>query len=144
MKKNNIQITNYDMERLQELLSGTKNLTEKEEKVLHKLESKLKRAEVMFWKEISHNVVTMNSQVRLIENGIEEELVLDVVFPDHANPKWNHISVLTSLGTALIGQNVGDNIKWEQSTGTTGQLEILEILFQPEANNLCNQKPLRN
>jgi hypothetical protein len=34
MKKKNIQITNYDMERLQELLSGTKDIIEKEEKTL--------------------------------------------------------------------------------------------------------------
>ena len=138
MKKNNIQITNYDMERLQELLSSTKDLTEKEGKVLHKLEGKLRRSEVVFWKEISRNVVTMNSQVRLREYGAKEELVLDVVFPDNTNPKWNHISVLTSLGTALIGQSVGDNIKWNQSTGTTGRIKILEILFQPEANDRCN------
>ena len=144
MKRNNVQITNYDMQRLQELLSGTKDLTEKKEKVLHKLESKLKRAKVVFWKEVPRNVVTMNSKVRLIENGIEEEQVLDVVFPDEANPKWNHISVLTSLGTALIGQSVGDNIKLKQTTGTTGRLKILEILFQPEANDRCNQKPLRS
>lgn len=102
MKKKNIQITNYDMERLQELLSGTKDIIEKEEKVLHKLEGKLKRAEVVFWKEISHNVVTMNSQVRLREYSTKEELVLDVVFPDDMNPKRNHISVLTSQTLSLI------------------------------------------
>lgn len=137
MKKKNIQITNYDMERLQELLSGTKDIIEKEEKVLHKLEGKLKRAEVVFWKEISHNVVTMNSQVRLREYSTKEELVLDVVFPDDMNPKRNHISVLTSLGTALIGQSVGDNIKLNQSTGIR-RFNISEILFQPEENNRCN------
>ena len=126
------------MERLQEFLSSTKDIIEKEEKVLHKLEGKLKRAEVVFWKEISRNVVTMNSQVRLREYGTKEELVLDVVFPDDTNPKWNYISVLTSLGTALIGQSVGDNIKWKPSTGTTRRLKISEILFQPEANDRCN------
>ena len=137
MKKKNIQITNYDMKRLQELLSGTKDIIEKEEKVLHKLEGKLKRAEVVFWKEISHNVVTMNSQVRLREYSTKEELVLDVVFPDDMNPKRNHISVLTSLGTSLIGQSVGDNIKLNQSTGIR-RFNISEILFQPEENNRCN------
>ena len=139
MKKKTIQITNYDMERLQELLSNTKYIIEKDEKVLHKLEGKLKRAEIVFWKDISHNVVTMNSQVRLKEYGTKEEMVLDVVFPDEANPKWNHISVLTSLGTALIGRSVGDNIKWNPSADTTEQIEILEILFQPEANKMLNK-----
>jgi len=137
MKKKDIQITNYDMERLQELLSSTKDIIEKEEKALHKLEGKLKRAEVVFWKVISHNVVTMNSQARLREYGTKEEPVLDVVFPDDMNPKRNHISVLTSLGTALIGQSVGDNIKLKQSTGTR-RLNISEILFQPKANDRCN------
>jgi regulator of nucleoside diphosphate kinase len=139
MKKKTIQITNYDMERLQELLSNTKYIIEKDEKVLHKLEGKLKRAEIVFWKDIFHNVVTMNSQVRLREYDTKEEMVLDVVFPDEANPKWNHISVLTSLGTALIGRSVGDNIKWNPSAGTTEQIEILEILFQPEANKMLNK-----
>jgi regulator of nucleoside diphosphate kinase len=139
MKKKTIQITNYDMERLQELLSNTKYIIEKDEKVLHKLEGKLKRAEIVFWKDIFHNVVTMNSQVRLREYDTKEEMVLDVVFPDEANPKWNHISVLTSLGTALIGRSVGDNIKWNPSADTTEQIEILEILFQPEANKMLNK-----
>ena len=126
------------MERLQELLSGIKELTEKEEEVLHKLEGKLKRAEVVFWKDVSRNVVTMNSQVRLREYDTKEEMVLDVVFPDVANPKWSHVSILTHLGVALIGQSVGDNIKWKQANSTI-QLNISEILFQPEANKMMNK-----
>jgi regulator of nucleoside diphosphate kinase len=136
MKRADIQITNYDMERLQELLSLTECLTEEKKQVLHKLDSKLRRAEVLFWKEISNQVVTMNSQVRLREYDTEEELDLDIVFPDDASPKWNRISILTPLGIALIGQSVGDCITWTHETDTN-RFKILKVLFQPETNGRC-------
>lgn len=45
------------------------------------------------------------------------------------------VSVLASLGSALIGLRVGQEINWMFPDGKTKTLRILDIIYQPEANS---------
>jgi regulator of nucleoside diphosphate kinase len=43
------------------------------------------------------------------------------------------LSVLAPVGAALLGLKVGSAIHWELPGGASAHLEVLELLYQPEA-----------
>ncbi|BBE16496.1 regulator of nucleoside diphosphate kinase [Aquipluma nitroreducens] len=68
-----------------------------------------------------------------METGKTIELKL--VYPHEANHEDGQISVLSSLGCALLGAKVGDSISYRTSEGTQ-TVKIGKVLFQPEANGI--------
>lgn len=100
---------------------------------LLRLEAELDRAEVVEPDEIPDDVVTMNSHVRLrdIESG--QEMNYRLVFPAQAWGRPGALSVLSPLGTALLGYRVGDTLR-AKTPGGERQLQVLELLHQPEWN----------
>jgi regulator of nucleoside diphosphate kinase len=50
-----------------------------------------------------------------------------LVYPGDADISQGRISVLTPIGTALIGLGVGDSITWETRIGELRQLTVLKI-----------------
>lgn len=131
MKNKNIQITDYDMERLKELLRATR-LSGKQEETLTQLEKELKRARVVSSGNVPAEVITMNSKVRIKDLDTNEEMVFQIVFPSEANLDENRISILAPVGTAMLGYKVGDIVRWQVPAGIR-KLRIEEILYQPEA-----------
>jgi regulator of nucleoside diphosphate kinase len=78
------------------------------------------------------NVVTMNSQVllqRLSDHGC---MTVTLCYPEDSTPGF--VSVLTPLGSALLGQRVGALARWWPPTGREMQARVLALLFQPEAS----------
>ena len=131
MKSRNIYITESDMNRLQGLLETGSQFGHRDKKHLLELEEELNRARVVPSKDIPEDVITMNSQVRLIDLDSAEKTVYSLVFPGDANVAENKISVLAPIGTALIGYRVGDTIDWKVPGGLK-RLKVEEILYQPE------------
>ena len=43
------------------------------------------------------------------------------------------LSVLSPLGTQLIGLRVGDTVEWSTPDGRTQAAEVAALVFQPEA-----------
>ncbi len=98
------------------------------------LEIELDRAKVIPDNEVPTDLVTMNSKVKFLNINAEKEMVVTIVYPSDTNFAEGRISVLASLGSALIGLRVGQQINWQFPDGQTKTLKILEILYQPEAN----------
>jgi regulator of nucleoside diphosphate kinase len=44
----------------------------------------------------------------------------------------DRLSVLSPIGSALIGLSVGDTIEWARPGGELFKLTVLELLYQPE------------
>jgi regulator of nucleoside diphosphate kinase len=57
----------------------------------------------------------MNSTVRLLVDGAVEEVTL--VYPEDINLKDNKISVLSPMGTAILGLMEGSSIDWKIPNG---------------------------
>ena len=78
------------------------------------------------------DVVTMNSRVVVkdLENGESSEYTL--VFPEQANIEQGRLSVVSPIGTAILGYAKGDVITW-QTPGGPRQIKIVDIPYQPEA-----------
>lgn len=110
-----IYITHTDKEKLSKLIEESKHSDTKNDIYLKKLEAEINRAVIKPESQIPTNIVTMDSNVLLVVDGSEEEATL--VYPKHANVLKNKISVLSPLGTAILGYKEGSTIEWEVPNG---------------------------
>jgi regulator of nucleoside diphosphate kinase len=131
MNPRRIFITANDLRRLQEVLS-TAGANYRDRNDLKSLEAELAKAKVVDPKEVPATVVTMNT--RLIFRDLEDDSTMEVtlVFPSNANIDEGKMSVLSPIGTALLGYAKGDTIEWTVPAGKR-RVRIDEILYQPEA-----------
>jgi regulator of nucleoside diphosphate kinase len=133
MKPRTIYITELDMKRLLPLVERNRDTRTD----LTSFEAELRRAQVVDSRQVPPDVVTMNSRVRVRDLEDGEETVYTLVFPDQASIEENRISVLAPVGTAMLGQRVGDEVEWEVPAGKV-RLQVVEIIFQPEAAGQFN------
>lgn len=83
--------------------------------------------------EIPANVVTMNSQVLVADIHSGEQRQWTLCYPQDANPVAGLISVLSPLGSSLLGLPVGAIARWTAPDGARLGAVVQAILFQPEA-----------
>jgi len=96
------------------------------------LQRELERACLIQPEEIPPDVVTMRSQVRLVDVNTEQEMLCTLVFPEDALATDGSISVLAPVGAAILGCSVGDVVRF-QTPRAVRTLRIVEVLYQPEA-----------
>ena len=53
--------------------------------------------------------------------------MVTLVYPEHADISQRKVSVLTPVGTALIGLRTGDSIMWETPNGELRQLTVFSV-----------------
>ncbi len=132
-KSRTLYITEFDLNRLDKLIETFEEESEmRDRKYLEDLGVELHRAKIIAPKDIPHDVITMNTRVRVKDLESGEEFIYQVVFPESADVKQNKISVLAPIGTALIGFSAGDTVEWEVPARVR-RLKIEEVLYQPEA-----------
>jgi regulator of nucleoside diphosphate kinase len=129
--RDRIYITKADYERLRRLIDGRREGNGFDLEYLDTLEQELDRADIVEQEAIPHDVVTMNSEVRLKDLDSGDVKVYRLLFPSQARTE-NGISILAPIGTAMLGYRVGDIIKWRVPRGIR-RLKVLEVLYQPEA-----------
>lgn len=90
----------------------------------------LDRARVVPDSRLAADVVRMGSSVafRADDGGIRE---VDLVYPDQANIAEGRVSILTPIGTALVGLRTGQSITWSTRDGQKRVLTVLSVK-QPE------------
>ncbi|MFP4164107.1 MAG: nucleoside diphosphate kinase regulator [Chitinispirillaceae bacterium] len=131
MASNRIYITENDLDRLRALVQSAKE-SMRNDQLLKSLEGELDRAEVVKPQEVPSDVITMNSEVSLMDMDTEEEMVYRLVFPDQADVDKGYVSILAPVGTALLGYRVGDIIEWKVPAGVA-KWKVMKIAYQPEA-----------
>lgn len=122
-------MTDKDMERLDYILQAADS---RDKGSVKQLRQEMERAWVIPALNMLGDVVTMNSRVRLKDLTSGEDLILQIVYPANADLEKGKISVLSPVGTALLGYQVGDVISWKVPGGTR-TFKIKEMLYQPEA-----------
>jgi len=123
-----IYVTEADMKRLRPLIEGMKNSRDD----LRGLQAELEHARVVTPADVPPDVITMNSKARLRDLDTGEEMIFALVFPGKASIEHDRISVVAPIGTAMLGQRVGDEFEWEVPAGSV-RLRVEEMLYQPEA-----------
>ena len=131
MPKRKIVMTQSDYEQLKELLSSEFTQAIGPSDFLAGLEAELRRAEVVDPQRVPRNVVTMNSTVKLRDLDTDEIETFTLVFPEQADIANNKLSVLAPVGTAILGQRVGDVLRWRVPGGWR-RLKVVRVLYQPE------------
>lgn len=95
----------------------------------------LESSDVVDSRSVPPTVVTMYSQV-LVEDpsgeGATQKLTL--CYPRDAEPARGFISVLSPVGSSLLGLRVGEVARWRTPAGQAGAARVVEVLFQPEAS----------
>jgi regulator of nucleoside diphosphate kinase len=91
------------------------------------LAEELDRAQVLAKGRQPIDVVGMGCEVEFRDesNGRVHEVTL--VYPNEAAIEHGKISVLTPVGTALIGLRMGSSITWETRTGQRRRLTVLKV-----------------
>jgi regulator of nucleoside diphosphate kinase len=132
MSEREIVVTEFDRNRLRNLLEGVRRGNARDRAHVDDLEAELDRADVVLPVDIPFDVVTMNSEVTVRDMDSNEEMTFAVVFPSDADIDRQRISILAPIGTAVFGYRAGDTIDWKVP-GRTRRLKIERLLFQPEA-----------
>lgn len=80
-------------------------------------------------------VVTMYTQLLVQDDAAGgEPQKYTLCYPEDAEPAQGFISVLSPVGTSLLGLRVGEVARWRTPAGQSGSARIVAILFQPEAS----------
>jgi regulator of nucleoside diphosphate kinase len=120
-QKNAIIITDLDLARLGHLADDPT------------LAPELDRADIVPFRTVPPNVVTMNSRVVFKDETMAEFRTVTIVYPQDADPSHGKISVMAPVGSALLGLSVGQSIEWCFPDGRPRTLRVVELLYQPEA-----------
>ena len=127
-----IYITKQDHQRLTFMLDEALAAKHRDAAFLKELARELALAEIVEPKNVPADVVTMNSRVvvRDVTSGENSEYTL--VFPEQADVAQGRLSVVSPIGTAILGYPKGATITW-QTPGGPRQIKIVDIPYQPEA-----------
>ncbi|HEY3594093.1 MAG TPA: transcription elongation factor GreA [Polyangiaceae bacterium] len=93
------------------------------------IDDKLSRAEVIDPTKLSGNRVAFGARVKLSNVDTEEESTYRLLGADEANLAQGSISITSPLARALIGREVGDEVKVQMPAGER-VYEILEVQYR--------------
>ena len=126
-----LYINELDHKRLMRLIEDALNGVTEQSNSLRSLQVELTRANVVNAEALPRDVVTMRSRVLIMLEDEEKEITL--VYPNEANRSTGKISILSPIGTAIIGYREGDVINW-LTPGGLKRIRIKKVLYQPEAS----------
>jgi regulator of nucleoside diphosphate kinase len=131
MGRPNIVITKADRDRLETLLDSEFTAAISPCDYLDDLRAELDRAEIVSPEDVPRSVVTMNSTVVLRDMDTKEKETYTLVFPDEADIANDRLSVLAPVGTAILGERVGETVRWRVPQGWR-RLKVERVVYQPE------------
>lgn len=89
-------------------------------------------AELISSYKVPANVVTMYSQVLIADGQTGAQRKLTLCYPRDADVAAGFVSVLSPVGSSLLGLKKGRVARWRMRDGATARATIVDILFQPE------------
>ncbi len=132
MTHRKLYVTRRDYQRLTDMLEEALARNSRDSAFLKELARELALAEAVEPQDVPADVVTMNSRVILKDVESGEQMDYTLVFPEQANIEQGRLSVVSPIGTAILGYAKGDTLSW-QTPGGPRKLQILDIPYQPEA-----------
>jgi len=124
-----ITISSLDLDRIDFILD---TLSSNDVLDTDALANELSRATIVEPPDMPPRTVTMNSTVRFRIKGLDGELRRTLVYPKDASQDDGRLSILTPVGSALLGLSEGDAIQWAHPNGKDIVVMVLEVVYQPE------------
>ncbi len=81
------------------------------------LEAELRRSKLVAKEELPVDVVRLNSTVTIKDEQETSILQVTVVTPENADIKKKWISIMSPIGTALLGFKKGEKVSWKVPAG---------------------------
>lgn len=106
-----------------------KNEQAQVEERIAKLETMLRKARIVDESQISKDVVSIGSTVKVMDLEFDEEVEYTIVGSAEADPYELKISNESPVGKALLGHKVGETVEVQIPDGIT-KYKILEIKIQ--------------
>ena len=131
LASNSRTMTDFDLRRLNALFERFREQV-RMPATLTALEREVAQAVAVKPADIPATVVTMNSQVEVVDLVTKERRSITLVFPSMAGIESGRVSVLAPLGTALIGCREGASVSWSTPRGPR-RLKVERVVYQPEA-----------
>jgi regulator of nucleoside diphosphate kinase len=122
-----IVVSKADHDRLTDLATAA---LDRVPETAQELLDEMERAEVVGAPAVPANVVGMGSTVTFQSDGGRKRRVT-LVFPIAEDIAESRVSVLTPIGTALIGLSEGQSIEWSARDGRRHQLTVLAVERPP-------------
>jgi len=132
MAKRKTYLTSQDAERLGEWFRVVGRRYQIDRGNLQTLQEELQHAKIVEPDQIPRDVVTLRSEVRLIDEQTGQEMQVTLVFPEDAIAAFERVSVLAPLGAAILGCRAGDVVRFQVPLGWR-TVRIAEVIYQPEA-----------
>lgn len=119
-----ITLSTEDFERLSALASAART---RMPNLAADLAEEIARARVLAKDHRPEHIVSMNSHVEFRDDTAGKIQRVKLVYPEAADISQWKISVLTPVGTALIGLQTGHSITWEAPNGELRKLTVLAV-----------------
>lgn len=132
MSESKIVLTDVDYVRLREMINSLRGVGNPFRPHLRELAEELARATVLPSRQVPRDVVTMNSDAQVLNVETGRRQLVTLAYHGDCDMFGNRLSVLTPFGVRLIGQRVGDVVRWDTRRGGR-QFSIESIPYQPEA-----------
>ena len=91
-------------------------------------------ADTVSSRELPGDIVTMYSQIEIEDLHTARRQTLTLCYPADAEASAGLVSVLSPVGSSLLGMSAGSIARWQTPSGEPGAARIVSILFQPEAS----------
>ena len=129
MKKENNQLIllRDDYNLMKTLMSNRYSKTLYDRRNSEELGAELKKARVVGIDDFPHDVVRLNSTVKVKAEDKNEIMELMLVTPEKADIKERKISIMAPIGMALIGFRKGQTVKWQVPAGKRN-FTIVEVI----------------
>ncbi len=122
--KPQIALSADDYERLSTLAHAARN---RMPDLAAELAEEIGRAQVLAKGRHPRHIVRMGSEVEFRDDTTGKVRKVVLVYPEEADISRGKVSVLTPVGTALIGLQAGQSITWETPSGEVRQLTVLAV-----------------
>jgi regulator of nucleoside diphosphate kinase len=124
-----IMISSIDYEQLDRIaVAGMRS--RRDPGIAQSLSDELSRATIVPPEQVAPYVVTMNSYVTFRDNLTDVVRSVTLVYPGEEDIACGRISILTPVGTALIGVAEGQSIGWRSAGGDRRGLTVLKVHSQ--------------
>ncbi|MGP1716166.1 MAG: nucleoside diphosphate kinase regulator [Methylophilus sp.] len=92
------------------------------------LRDELGRAIVVSTDQVPDDVVRMNARVTYLDKSSGLEREIELCFPEEADFKLGRVSVISPVGSALLGLKVGQEIDWPFPNGESRRLKVMHVV----------------
>ena len=100
------------------------------------LEDELSRAKVVPSRKLGKDIVCLNARVTYVDEESGQQTSVQLVLPADASVQDGRISVLSPVGSALLGLKANGYIEWPLPSGKLKKLSIVEVIPpEPETDH---------